>query len=659
MFDYDAAFSRNLGWVTEAEQQQLRQKCIAIAGLGGVGGSHLLTLARLGIGAFKLADFDTFDVPNFNRQAGAMVSTLGQPKVDVLQRMALDINPELRVTTYPAGVDDSNLDNFLQDVDLYVDSLDFFAFDARKKMFAACATKGIPAITAAPLGMGTAMLIFMPGKMTFEKYFRLEGYDEFEQGIRFLLGLAPARLHMSYLVDPTRIDLANRKGPSTGMACQLCAGVAATNALKILLNRGNIISAPRGMHFDAYHNVLRYTNLPNGNNSVIQKFKIQLARKILQRDMVAIPPTTSVADNASVIEKILDLARWAPSGDNTQVWRFELTGENSVAIHTFDTRNHVVYDINGRPSQLAVGTLLENIRIVASTYGLRVECARRGTANNAIRPIFDINLIPDANIQPDSLAEQITTRRVQRRPLSTRLLSTLEKQHLELALGADFEIQWHEGLKQRLSIALLLFQNAKIRLTMPEAYEGHKSIIEWNAQFSEDKVPDKAVGMDPVGLKLMRWAMHSWERVNMLNKWFAGTWLPRIQLDLLPGIACGAHFILLAKRAPETIEDYLAAGRALQRFWLTATQLGLQMQPEMTPLIFAGYVKGKQPFSREPALWGEAVNLTEKLAGLIGSAELGRAMFIGRIGAGKAATARSTRRPLSQLLYASASAENK
>ncbi len=283
MFDYLHAFSRNLGWVTEAEQQQLRGKRIAIAGLGGVGGSHLLTLARLGIGAFTLADFDTFDVPNFNRQAGAMVSTLGQSKVDVLSRMALDINPELQLRCFPAGVDDSNLDDFLRDVDLYVDSLDFFAFDARRKMFAACATKGIPAITAAPLGMGTALLIFMPGQMTFEQYFRMEGHNEFEQGIRFLLGLAPARLHMGYLVDPLRIDLANRKGPSTGMACQLCAGVAATNALKILLKRGDIIAAPRGMHFDAYRNQFTITTLPSGNAGLLQRLKIRLAHRMLSR----------------------------------------------------------------------------------------------------------------------------------------------------------------------------------------------------------------------------------------------------------------------------------------------------------------------------------------------------------------------------------------
>ena len=51
-FDYATAFSRNIGWLTEAEQTVLRDKRVAVAGLGGVGGSHVLTLARLGIGAF-------------------------------------------------------------------------------------------------------------------------------------------------------------------------------------------------------------------------------------------------------------------------------------------------------------------------------------------------------------------------------------------------------------------------------------------------------------------------------------------------------------------------------------------------------------------------------------------------------------------------------
>jgi len=283
LFDYDAAFARNLGWVTAEEQAALRGKRIAIAGMGGVGGVHLLTLARLGIGAFNIADFDTFDLVNFNRQAGAMMSSVGRPKVDVLGEMALDINPEIALHRFPAGLSDANLDEFLKDVDLYVDGLDFFSFGIRRATFAACHRLGIPAVTAAPLGMGAAVLVFLPGQMSFEEYFCLEGCDEEEMSIRFLLGLSPGMLQRSYLADPSRVNLGERRGPSTIIACQLCAGATAAESLKILLGRGKVLAAPRGYQFDAYKNRMVRTWRPGGNRNPLQRLGLWIARKQLRR----------------------------------------------------------------------------------------------------------------------------------------------------------------------------------------------------------------------------------------------------------------------------------------------------------------------------------------------------------------------------------------
>jgi molybdopterin/thiamine biosynthesis adenylyltransferase len=280
-FNYQQAFSRNIGWVSEEELEILRSKRIAIAGLGGVGGVHLLTLSRLGIGNFTIADMDIFELPNFNRQAGASMSHLDRPKVDVMAEMARDINPELDIRRFEQGVNEANMAAFLEGVNLYVDSLDFFALEARKSMFAACAERGIPAITAAPIGMGVALLNFLPGGMTFEEYFQLEGHDEQEQLLRFLLGLSPAMLQMRYLVDDTRVDLDAQKVPSTPMACDLCAGFAGTQALKILLNRGDVVVAPRGMHFDAYRQKLVTTWRPWGNRNPIQVIGMRIARSRL------------------------------------------------------------------------------------------------------------------------------------------------------------------------------------------------------------------------------------------------------------------------------------------------------------------------------------------------------------------------------------------
>ncbi len=276
-FSYEDAFSRNLGWVTEQEQQTLRGKRIAIAGMGGVGGSHLLAMTRLGIGAFNIADFDRFELVNFNRQAGAKLSTLGLRKAEVLAGMAKDINPELQLNIFSEGVTGENLDAFLDGVAVYVDGLDFFVLDVRRKIFARCRELGIPAITAAPAGMGVAYLVFTRNGMSFEDYFAMRDLPKAKQLVRFMLGLVPAGLHRSYLLDKTRFDIEAERAPSTGLACDLCAGVVATQVLKLVLQRGPIKPAPHYHHFDAYANRWKEGRLPRGNRGLLQRLKMVIA----------------------------------------------------------------------------------------------------------------------------------------------------------------------------------------------------------------------------------------------------------------------------------------------------------------------------------------------------------------------------------------------
>ena len=284
MFDYNKAFSRNIGWVTEEEQQILRNKRIAIAGAGGVGSEHIVTLSRLGIGKFNISDFDEYEVHNFNRQAGAFMSTIDRPKCEVMKEIAKDINPESEILSFPEGIFEHNVDEFLDGVDLYVDSLDFFALAARKVVFQKCYEKQIPVITAAPLGMGTAFLCFMPGKMNYEQYFRFKNKKtEKEQLIQFLIGLSPSMLQRDYLVVPEKADFNAKKGPSTPMGVKFCGAVAGTYALKILLGRGELVCAPYGLHYDGYKNKLKKTWRPFGNAGLMPRIMFKIAKKVVDR----------------------------------------------------------------------------------------------------------------------------------------------------------------------------------------------------------------------------------------------------------------------------------------------------------------------------------------------------------------------------------------
>lgn len=353
--------------------------------------------------------------------------------------------------------------------------------------------------------------------------------------------------------------------------------------------------------------------------------------------------------NPSPIERILDLARWAPSGDNTQPWRFEVVDDLHAVVHGFDTRDHCVYDLDGHPSQISIGALLETAAIAATAYGLSTEVRRRTECPDT-RPTCDLYFHPNPGVRADPLIGAITSRSVQRRPMQMRRLTLVEKQSLEASVAQSHRVIWLEDFNTRLKTALLMFRSAKLRLTMPEAYRVHCAVIEWDAQFSVDRIPDQALGADAATTRLMRFVMHSWERVDFFNTFLAGTWMPRIQMDLVPALACAAHFVLHAKTPASNIDDYLSAGRALQRFWLTATHLGLQLQPELTPLIFARYAREKRRFSTEPSMAAKAQAVERNLRTLIGEEASTHAVFVGRVGAGPAAAARSTRLDLAQLL---------
>jgi nitroreductase len=349
-----------------------------------------------------------------------------------------------------------------------------------------------------------------------------------------------------------------------------------------------------------------------------------------------------------VVERILELARWAPSGDNTQPWRFEIVDERRFVVHGFDTRDWCLYDIDGRPSQIALGALLENVAIAASTHAMRASIVRRADTPET-QPTFDVQLEESADVRADLLAPFIAVRSVQRRALRTRPLSAAVKRTLEAAVGADHSVHWLEGAPNRRAVAALMFRTSALRLTAPEAYEVHRRVIAWNSRFSEDKVPDAAIGLDPLTTRLMAFVMRDWTRVRLFNRYLAGTLTPRIQLDIIPSLACAAHFLIRARATPRTVDDYVSAGRAMQRFWLTVTHQGLQLQPEMSPLIFAAYARQNRPFTASSAIWQRAKALGEHFDRLV-APDAATTVFMGRLGEGPAPRARSLRRPLAALL---------
>ena len=124
--------NRSLGWLgnTEAEQRERQEKLknavIGIAGTGGIGGQLAQRLVRLGVRNLKLADPDTFDISNMNRQMGADLEHIGKNKSEVVAEMTYALNHDVNIAVYPEGITPETAQDFVEDCDYVLDQMDFY-----------------------------------------------------------------------------------------------------------------------------------------------------------------------------------------------------------------------------------------------------------------------------------------------------------------------------------------------------------------------------------------------------------------------------------------------------------------------------------------------------------------------------------------------------
>lgn len=99
-FSYGTFTTRNIGFVSEAEQRRLHAAAVFVCGTGGMGGAAIQALARAGIGHLILADIDRFELSNLNRQVFCYADTIGRPKAEATRDLCLKINPQLDITVF-------------------------------------------------------------------------------------------------------------------------------------------------------------------------------------------------------------------------------------------------------------------------------------------------------------------------------------------------------------------------------------------------------------------------------------------------------------------------------------------------------------------------------------------------------------------------------
>ncbi len=351
------------------------------------------------------------------------------------------------------------------------------------------------------------------------------------------------------------------------------------------------------------------------------------------------------------IEKILRLARWAPSGDNAQPWSFDLVDDNHIILKVTHQPGNVYEYREGEPTLISVGALLENIDIAARSAGQKLVwklLPKIEEGGHRISLAFE-DEIPHPD---DRLVTEIEKRTVDRRPYRLKKLTENQKSHLGEALRPGLSLRWYEGVSERLMLARLCSSATDIRLRIPETFQIHNEVVDWDRDLSPTGIPAKALGLDALTLKLMRWSMRRRSRTELANR-LGSPFFASLQMDILPGLFSSGYFsfsIQNREKNPETaILQILDVGRSLQRFWLTASRLGLVIQPCVAVLAFAHYGAAGVPFTVMERSQQAAAALAIRARELLGSPN--QVVFLGRIGSPRSPiVSRSVRRALPDFL---------
>lgn len=140
-------FSRNELAIGKEGLDILKNSTVAVLGVGGVGSFSVEALARSGVGRLVLVDKDTIDITNVNRQLPALLSTVGQPKVDLMKERIKDINPECEVIALKMFYTEETYEQFFEyELDYVIDASDTISYKIH--LMKECLDRNIPIISS-------------------------------------------------------------------------------------------------------------------------------------------------------------------------------------------------------------------------------------------------------------------------------------------------------------------------------------------------------------------------------------------------------------------------------------------------------------------------------------------------------------------------------
>ncbi|WP_417661415.1 molybdopterin-synthase adenylyltransferase MoeB [Pseudomonas sp.] len=157
-----------------AGQLRLKNSRVLIIGVGGLGSPVALYLAAAGIGELHLADFDTVDLSNLQRQIAHDSLSVGQAKVDSAATRLKAINPLIKLQLQRTAMDQDSLASAVAAVDVVLDCSDNFT--TREAVNAACVANKKPLVSGAAIRLEGQLSVFDPRNDSSPCYHCLYGH---------------------------------------------------------------------------------------------------------------------------------------------------------------------------------------------------------------------------------------------------------------------------------------------------------------------------------------------------------------------------------------------------------------------------------------------------------------------------------------------------
>jgi nitroreductase len=341
------------------------------------------------------------------------------------------------------------------------------------------------------------------------------------------------------------------------------------------------------------------------------------------------------------IAKIIEYAVYAPSGDNSQPWRFEIE-ESAGKINIFNIpgKDNPILNIRQRGSYIAHGALVENMLIAASQMGF--------SADLKFFPQGLSDLIATVRLAPSKPKNEplfifIKERTTNRKPYKNMLLSEAEKEVLIAAgAAAGCELKLIEDKKMMKIVADAMSATERVALETKELHELFFKNIIWDS--ARNEAGDSGLYIKtlelPEPIQLIFKIIKFWPVMKFFNT-FGFNKLAAGGNSKIYASAAAHGAIIIGNKD----ENFAQAGRAFQRIWLEATRLGLAFQPVVGTIFLAQRVetKNSHPFSQKNSEFIRQAAQKMELVFGINSGEIAAMIF--RIGRADQPGARSKRRP--------------